>query len=626
MRRICLAALLACAAAAATGADVSPLSPEFDPKNWSGVGRTAGETHYSPLAEINRDTVNRLRLAWSLDLDIGNSQSTPLAVDGVVYVAAGYSQVFAVDARNGKLLWHYDPGVLKLANKKLRAGSGIRGLAYSKGRLFVGTHDGRMIALDTKKGTLVWSTQVLDANDATFISGAPRIINDKVVVGFGDSGTTRGAIAAFDALTGNQVWRWTSKAGGGAIWNAITFDPELNRLYAGTGNARGTEPNAQACSVIALNADNGEFVWQFDASKTSHTACDDGLDITLATLSLESGPRNVILHAPKDGSIYVLDRDTGQPISAKNLGEGAHNHFAQAFSPKSGLVYLPITDIPASGASDPLVDFGKSALLAWDPVRQRAAWLAPSPGVFSGGALATAGDLVFQGQSDGHINAYSAAEGRRVWSYYAATAALGTPITFAIGKQQFVALLTGPLSGAAGSMGTPSAKFGWDYKLHPRRLLTFALDGKAELPATAGPTPAKPLDAPDFTVDDALAAEGAKRYASCSWCHGAAALSGGGAPDLRASAAVLTAQSFAAVVRGGLDTRGMPSFAEFSDHDLDVLRHFIRQRARLATRPDGVAPPVPEAPPPAAPEAPPAPEPDKLPPGSLQSDSTPPKN
>ena len=106
---------------------------EYDARNWSGIGRTAGETHYSPLTEINRATVARLKLAWTLDLDVGNAQATPLAVDGIIYVAAGYSIVHAVDARNGKLLWRFDPGAAKAAGRKLRAGSGIRGLAYSKG-------------------------------------------------------------------------------------------------------------------------------------------------------------------------------------------------------------------------------------------------------------------------------------------------------------------------------------------------------------------------------------------------------------------------------------------------------------------------------------------------------------
>jgi len=185
--------LLLCAATAGAK-DSSPLSDEVDAHNWAAVGRTAGETHYSPLTEINRETVGRLRLAWTLDLDLGNAQATPLAVEGIIYVAAGYSIVYAVDAKTGKSLWRFDPEVLLVAGKKLRAGSGIRGLAFSKGRLFLGTHDGRLIALDAKKGTALWSTPTLDANDSSFISGAPRVFNDKVAIGFGDSGSVHGAV------------------------------------------------------------------------------------------------------------------------------------------------------------------------------------------------------------------------------------------------------------------------------------------------------------------------------------------------------------------------------------------------------------------------------------------------
>jgi quinohemoprotein ethanol dehydrogenase len=130
------------------------------------------------------------------------------------YVVAGYSIVHAIDARNGKLLWRYDPEALKTAGRKMRAASGVRGLAYSKGRLFVGTLDGRLLALEAKRGTLIWSTPTLDPNDGSFISGAPRVLNDKVAIGFGDSGVVPGAISVFDAGSGKAClalvdrWRW----------------------------------------------------------------------------------------------------------------------------------------------------------------------------------------------------------------------------------------------------------------------------------------------------------------------------------------------------------------------------------------------------------------------------------
>lgn len=623
MRRLCVAALLLCAAAGAK--DLSP--DEFDASNWAAFGRTAGETHYSPLNEINRETVRRLRLAWTTDLDLGNAQSIPLAVDGIIYVAAGYSIVYAIDARTGKALWRFDPQVPQVSGRKLRAGAGVRGLAYSKGRLFVGTHDGRLIAIDAKKGTSLWSTPTLEATDGSFISGAPRVFNDKVAIGFGDSGSVHGAVGAFDAATGKHLWRWETGAGGGAVWNAITYDAEANRLYVGTGNARGTAPNRFACSIIALNADSGELVWNFDAAPGDHLQCDASTDITLASIDIDGQPRKVILHAPKEGTFHVLDRATGKVISSKKLGLGAHNHFAQSFSPKTGLVYLPTTELPESNPDgEAPANSAKSALLAWDPAKQRAAWAIPTPGAFSGGILSTAGDLVFQGQADGYVTAYSAAEGRRAWAFYTATAALGAPISFAVGKRQYIAILSGPTQGATGSLGQISAKFGWDSRLHPRRLLAFVLDGNGELPPTPNPTAATPVDGPDVNVDDAVAKEGAQLFLKCQWCHGAGAIAGGSAPDLRASLSPLVAASFASVVRGGLETRGMPRYEELTERELEALRQYIRARARKVTRPDGVAPPLPEAPAPATPAtAPEEPNEPRQAPGSLEPEPPAPK-
>ena len=232
----------------------------------------------------------------------------------------------------------------------------------------------------------------------------------------------RGAVGVYEAATGNRLWRWEAPAGGGAVWNAITFDPEMKRLYVGTGNARGPDAaaNRAACSVIALDANTGAVAWQYDTAPGDHTQCDSSTDITLATIAIDGQTRNVILHAPKDGTFHVLDRATGKAITSKKLGVGAHNQFAQAFSPKTGMVYLPTTELPASNADgEAPADAGKSALLAWDPVKQRAAWAVPTPGAFSGGVLATAGDLVFQGQADGY-SPRTPTEGRRVWAFYSA--------------------------------------------------------------------------------------------------------------------------------------------------------------------------------------------------------------
>jgi quinohemoprotein ethanol dehydrogenase len=565
--KLVLASLLALQAHAAD----KPAGPEdADPRNWSSYGRVAGDSHFSPLTEINRDTVSRLRLAWTLDLDVTGVNSTPLAIDGIVYVAAGYSIVYAVDGKSGKQLWRYDPGVTAIAGRKLRSGAGIRGLAYSKGRLFVGTHDGRLIALDAKKGTLVWGVEILSKDDFTFISGAPRVFNDRVVIGFGDSHVEFGAIEVYSADEGKFLWRWQTDGGGGTVWNAITVDEPNNRFYVGTGNARGDAANHLACSVVAIMAPTGKQLWQYDEAPGDHKGCDSSTDLTLATIAAGGSTRRVLLHAPRDGSLHVIDADTGTALAVKQLGQGTHNHFAQSFSPRTGLLYLPTTELPA----------GKSYLLAWDAARQMAQWAIPTPGAYSGGVLSTAGNLVFQGQADGYLVAYGASDGRKAWAFYAAIPPLAAPISYGIGNKQYVAVLAGPPNGQAASLGAVSGQFGWDSRLHPRRLMAFTLDGQAELPPTPSPAVARPADVPEFTLDPALVDEGARLYKQCQWCHGEGAIAGGGAPDLRASAVPMNPPAFTAAVRGGNEVRGMPRFGELSDRELSALRHYLRDRAR----------------------------------------------
>ena len=324
MGLVILAALCTASALGASTIDDAALKDEADGRNWAAYGRTFSEGHYSPLSEINRETVSRLNLAWTLDLDVTNNLSTPLAVDGVIYMASGYSFVHAVDVKTGKLLWRYDPEVAKAAGAKLRTGWGIRGLSFWKGRLFVGTHDGRLISIDAKTGKPVWSVQTIDTNDGSFVSGPPRVFNDKVIIGFGggDFGAVRGYVTAYDTATGKQLWRWftvpgdpakgfENKAmemaaktwtgewwkygGGGTVWNAMTYDPEFNRVYLGTGNGgpwnwkirspQGGD-NLFLCSVVALNADTGEYVWHYQTTPGDSWDYNSAMDMTLATLNI----------------------------------------------------------------------------------------------------------------------------------------------------------------------------------------------------------------------------------------------------------------------------------------------------------------------------------------------------
>ncbi len=535
--------------------------------------------------------------------------------------------------------------------------------------------------IDAKTGKPVWSVQTIDTNDGSFVSGPPRVFNDKVIIGFGggDFGAVRGYVTAYDTATGKQLWRWFTVPGDPAkgfenkamemaakTWTGRVVEVRRRRHGLERHDLRpGVQPgvprhrqrraleledpqprggdNLFLCSVVALNADTGEYVWHYQTTPGDAWDYNSAMDMTLATLNIGGSPRKVLLHAPKNGFFYVIDRNDGKLISAEKLGtvtwatkvdmatgrpvvapgaryengpvtlwpsfQGVHNLYPQSFSPKTGLVYVPTIEMPATFGGDvdyknwqPLpasiqftgfptadgdapADAGKSFLIAWDPVKQRPQWQQPTPGPHNGGTLATAGDLVFQGQADGYINAYGASDGRKAWSFYAATAALGTPITYSIGKTQYVSILTGPLHGAPGGFGSMAARFGWDSRIHPRRLLTFVLDGKAKLPPTPPPTFAQPLDGPDMTVDDALVKEGIQQWSRCQLCHGPGAVAGGSAPDLRASTIPLNAAAFSLMVRTGIEARGMPKFTELNDRELDALRHYIRYRARMATRP-----------------------------------------
>ena len=263
-----LTALALAGSASATEVDNRVLANESDGAQWAGYGRTFNADHFSPLTQINDRNIGRLGLAWSFDLPRSSSSyGAPLAVDGVLYVGVGYSVVRALDAATGKLLWTYDPGVPQVAGHKLRPGWGIRGIAFWRGKVFTGTQDGRLIAIDAKTGRQLWSTLTTEPGDNRYINGPVFAFNGKVVVGQSgaDFNPLRGYVTAYDAESGRQVWRfytvpgkpgtpdpdnaaamtmaaktwngewWRFGGGGGAVWNSMTYDPQFNRLYVGVG-------------------------------------------------------------------------------------------------------------------------------------------------------------------------------------------------------------------------------------------------------------------------------------------------------------------------------------------------------------------------------------------------------
>lgn len=674
-------ALLVLAAAAApglaghAGVDNRVLSGTANTADWPGTGRAFDQQRYSPLSAINTTNVQRLGLVSWLDLaDVAYVATAPLEMNGVIYFAAGYSVVHAVDATSGRLLWKYDPQV---SGFKMRLAWGSRGLALWHDKVYVGTQDGRLVALDARSGRLAWQTQTTEPGDVGYITGAPLVYNGKVLIGQGgaDFGALRGYVTAYDAETGKQLWRfylvpgdpakgfeneamrmaaatWTGQwwryGGGGTVWNSMTYDPELNRVYLGTGNGApwnrrirspGGGDNLFLSSIVALDADSGRYLWHYQTTPGECWDFNSDEDLILATLPIAGRPRKLLLHAPKNGFFYVLDRQNGQLLSAQKFAKvtwaervdlttgrpveaanaryqsgetliwpgplGAHSWQPMSFDPDTGLVYLPGRDVagyyndkgidPTTwqmgrdgtmgvnlSVDDAAVDVGRGWLVAWDPLKQAQAWRLPLPGVTSGGTMATHGGLVFQANAAGEFVAYEATSGRKLWSFDMQVGGNAPPITYSVRGRQYIAALSG-WGGQTMMLGSLSAQHGWVGREHPRRLLIFALGGRAQLPPAPPPSRPAPLQENGLQLDAARIARGWTLYGNCVSCHGLGVVAGGYAPDLRASPLVTQPAALDAVVRqGSLESRGMPRFAELTPEDLESLRHFIRSRARAA--------------------------------------------
>jgi quinohemoprotein ethanol dehydrogenase len=690
MMRKCAAALLLGLAMLATGcsrgdggskdatAQDAPYLDWNQRDDWPIYGRTFGEQHYSPLADIDDRNVGRLNLAWSMDLGVGNPVTMPIEVGGTLYFASGLSIVHAVDAATGKLLWRYDPRVADHIGRELRATwGGVRGVAWWNGKIYTATADGRLIAIDAKTGRPVWSVQSTIKGDGRFITGAPRVFRGKVIIGQGGGDVTplRGYATAYDTETGKQLWRffivpgdpkkgfenkamemaaktwsgeWWRFGGGGEPWNSYTYDPETNTILIGTGNgfpwnhkvrSAGKGDNLFLCSMVAVDADTGAYKWHYQYNPGESSDYNAAMDMELADLTIDGKPRKVVMSAPKNGFLYVIDRTNGQLISAEKIAHvnwakridlktgrpvenpaarfpngtefqmypsanGAHSWMPMAYSPKTRLLYIPkiehgmtVSDRgvdlknwkpgPMMGVA---VNFGPaktptpyentSALLAWDPATQKQRWKIDTRGGWNSGILATAGNLVFQGQLDGRFSAYAGDSGKELWHFMTQNAMLAAPITYRAGGKQYVTVIVG--MGTSVDVFTKSfGGISFDNRTQKKRVLTFVLDGTAKLPPAPPPFVVKPIADPTYKPDPALAAEGMPLYmVNCTLCHGWEAIAGGGAPDLRASAVPQSADQFAAIVRGGaLVENSMPRFEEFADADLAAIRQYLRSRA-----------------------------------------------
>jgi alcohol dehydrogenase (cytochrome c)/quinohemoprotein ethanol dehydrogenase len=393
--------------------------------NWLTYGRTYDEHRFSPLQQINAGNVAGLKPSWHFDLpvDARVQESTPLIIDGVMYVTTAWSHVFALDAASGALKWTYDPKVPGHTGIDACCDVGNRGLAAWQGRLYLGTLDGRLVALDAATGKPVWDVRTIAAGSRATITGAPRIIKGKVIIGNGGAEkSARGYISAYDADTGKLIWRfytvpgkpgvkdgaasdevldkiarktwhgqWWQGGGGGTVWDAMAYDPQLDLLYFGTDNggpwnkkfrSPGYSDDLFITSIIAVRPETGEYVWHFQNTPGEMWDYSATQSLVLADLTIDGQLRHVIMQAPKNGYFYVLDRQTGKPISihqyvdslnwAKGVDPvtgrpqinpearydhtgkpwlgapgpgGGHNWMPMSFSPQTGLVYIPVIEV-----------------------------------------------------------------------------------------------------------------------------------------------------------------------------------------------------------------------------------------------------------------------------------------
>ncbi len=326
-----------------------------DPANWMSYGRTYDEQRFSPLAQINADNVRQLGLAWFADLDTHRGQeATPLVVDGILYTSTAWSMVKAYEAATGKLLWAFDPKVPREIGPDICCDAVNRGVAVWKGKVYVGTLDGRLIALDAATGTPRWSVQTTDRSKRVTITQAPRIVKDRVIIGMsGGEYNVRGYISAYDAASGKLAWRfftvpgdpakpfeapilakaartwsgqWWKLGGGGTTWDAIAYDPDLDLLYFGTDNgdpwnakfrSENHGDNLFLTSIIAVRPETGKYVWHYQLVPGDEWDFSATQQIILADVRINGKLRKVLMQAPKDGFFYVLDRRNGKLLSAK---------------------------------------------------------------------------------------------------------------------------------------------------------------------------------------------------------------------------------------------------------------------------------------------------------------------
>jgi quinohemoprotein ethanol dehydrogenase len=641
------------------------LNADAERGQWLSHSRTYDEQYFSPLDQINDKNIDKLGLTWFVDLPTNqNIESTPLMIDGVLYLTLPWSKVMALDAKTGKQLWLYDPKVAGAWNINLCCGVDNRGAAAWNGKIIFGTLDGRLIALDAQTGEPVWSVKSTPDERRYSISGAPRVAHGKIFIGSaGGEFDARGYLDAYDAETGKFLWRfwtipgdpslgfenkamemaaatwktpgWWKTGGGGTVWDAITYDPATDLVIFGTGNGTpgdavkrdaGGGDNLFMTSIVAVHANDGSYAWHYQTTPWETWDYDTGQQLMLLDIEVNGKQRHVVSQASKNGFFYHLDAATGELLAAKpytdvnwatgvNLEDGrpfvvpeartnltnkvfnlvpgpagGHAWQSMSYSPQTKLVYIPATTHrqligPFDERQKYLAEHPDTVqaftgrLTAWDPVAQREVWrseefINPAGGVqVTGGALATAGNLVFHGNlPKREFAAYRATDGKRLWNFDTKTAVLAGAISYEIDKEQYVAIAVGgPMPGGY-------------YAPNGARLLVFKLGGNVALPDLPAFTE-KPIAPPaQFAAADVIS-HGAQVFEEhCMLCHGRNGAARSTFPDLRRAPALQNQALFDSIVlQGILSDKGMGSFKDYlKEGETVALRAYLISIAEAA--------------------------------------------
>lgn len=660
--------------------DKALVEADKDSADWPSYGRNYSEDRYSPLVQINKDNVSRLELAWDIDLGFKRGfEATPIVVDGIMYVTGAWSKVYAIDTRNGKLIWTYDPKVPGRFGMKACCDVVNRGVALYKGKVYVGTIDGRLVAIDAAEGKPVWEVWTVDTTKKYTITGAPRIIKGNVIIGNGGAEFgVRGYITAYDAETGKQSWRfytvpgdpskpfeskamemaaktwtgeWWKYGGGGTCWDAMAFDPELNLMYVGTGNGSpwnryhrspGGGDNLFLSSIVAINPDNGEYIWHYQTTPGESWDFTATQPLVLADLEMEGKIRKVIMQAPKNGFYYVIDRTNGKFISAKPFTymnwavgitpegrpiesdiarlkdanveiypnfDGGHNWQPMAFNRKNKLMYIParMTSFP----------YGYDPGWKFNQVKDFGSGTGWNLGSDINNALPFKGDAnAPKGGSQGFLLAWDPVKQKEVWRVKQEAHWNGGVVTTAAGLV-FQGTADGNLSAIDGDNGkllwkvnvgtgviAPpitysvdgiqyiSFQVGWGGSggamnekatpdIFPAHIYTFRIDGKEKMPeliATQRPVPLN-IDYPGTKTEIKRGGEIYLQF--CMSCHGTIDKDYGALPDLGHVAKAKFDIIDDIVLKGKLESLGMPNFgSRLSPGDLENIKKYIVASAK----------------------------------------------